>query len=204
MKVNLFETITVSLPRARIYTRLGYAKGKTKLTPEQEDLVEKYIDQALGLIELKGSAVQIPINKISSAGLELKDGIVFESKDLAEFLKDCQEVVLMAATCGSKITEAIQKDSSGKDVTSAVVFDAVASEIVDEALTWIKTYYNSQLRRENKQLTDRRFSAGYGDFALSNQEIIFEVLNLAKLEISLSESYILVPEKTVTAVAGVL
>jgi len=203
MQIKIFDPITLSLPKDRIYSRLGYAKGITKLDDKQKDEVEGYIEKALEIVELKGAGAILPINKIESSKIILAEGITFESESLAKFLVDSQEVLLMAATSGSKIGEAISKDSAGKDVTSAVVFDAVASEMTDNALSWIINYFNRQLSRESKQLTPRRFSAGYGDFSLESQKIIYDVLKLEQLGISLSDKYTLIPEKSVTAIAGI-
>jgi len=92
----------------------------------------------------------------------------------------------------------------GSDVTRAVVFDAVASEMTDAGLDWIMRYWNQELRRENKTLTKRRMSAGYGDFLLENQKIFHALLDLNCLGVTITPQYILVPEKSVTGVAGIL
>ena len=203
MQIKLFSSITLSSPKDKIYSRLGYARGVTKVDDKQRDKFENYIDRALALIELKGVGVRMPIIKIDSPKIVLKENITFKSKSLAQILIDCREVLFMAATAGSAVGKAISESSLGKDVTAAVVFDAVASEMADSALSWIMNYFNREFTRENKQLTSRRFSAGYGDFTLENQKIIYDVLDLGQLGISLSDSYMLIPEKTVTAVAGV-
>ncbi len=203
MQIKLFDPIILPTPKDRIYSRLGYAKGITKLDDKQRDEVEGYIDKALEIVELKGVGAILSINKIEASKIILAEGITFESEALAKFLVDSKEVLLMAATSGSKIVETISKDSVGKDVTAAVVFDAAASEMTDSALSWIINYFNRQLSRENKQLTPKRFSAGYGDFSLENQKIIYDILKLEQLGISLSDKYTLIPEKSVTAVAGV-
>ena len=203
MQIKLFNSITLSPPKDKIYSRLGYAKGITKVDDKQRDEFENYIDQALALIELKGAAVRVPIIKIDSPEIALKENIVFRSSSLAQILINCREVLFIAATAGHKVVKAISEGSLGKDVTAAVVFDAVASEATDSALGWIMNYFNRELVRENKQLTLRRFSAGYGDFALENQKIIYDVLDLGQLGISLSDNYMLTPEKTVTAFAGI-
>jgi cobalamin-dependent methionine synthase I len=59
------------------------------------------------------------------------------------------------------------------------------------------------LRREGRHLTSRRYSAGYADFVLENQAIFFRELELEKLGVQLTASFILVPEKSVTAIAGI-
>jgi len=203
MKIEYFNPITISTPRERIYSRLGFAKGITKLSEKQKDEVESYIERALEIIELKGAGVILPIKEIETHEVILSEDISFKSEDLTIFLADSQEVLLIAATSGAEIVKAVSEDSAGKNITAAVVFDAVASEMTDSALGWIINYFNRQLSRENKQLTSRRFSAGYGDFSLENQKIIYDFLKLEQLGISLSENYMLIPEKSVTAISGI-
>jgi len=203
MKIEYFNPITISTPQNRIYSRLGFAKGITKLSDKQKNEVDDYIGQALDIIELKGAGAALPINKIEASKIILTEDISFESEALAGFLVDSKEVLLIAATSGEEIVKAVSEDSTGKDITKAVVFDAVASEMADSALDWIINYFNRQLSRENKQLTPRRFSAGYGDFLLENQKIIYDFLKLKQIGINLSDNYMLIPEKSVTAVVGV-
>jgi hypothetical protein len=203
MKVQFFDSITIAVPKAKVYSRLGYAEGKTQVTKEQQDMVEKYIEEAVALLDLKGAALRMPITSVDEFRIKLLNNIVFESKSLVKFFLDCQEVLFMAATGGSKIMKAIKEGSAGADVTKAVIFDAVASEMVDSALGWVMDYFSYELRRENKTLTSNRFSAGYGDFSLDNQEIIYNALELKELGVTLTQSYMLVPEKSVTALAGI-
>jgi len=203
MKVRFFDSITVAVPKVKIYSRLGYAQGKTQVTKEQRDMVERDIEEAVALLDLKGAALRVPLTAIEASQIKLLNGIVFESKSLAEFVSGCQELFFMAATTGSKIMEVIKEKSSGSEITKAVIFDAVASEMVDSALSWIMDYFSYELRRENKLLTKKRFSAGYGDFSLDNQEIIYNTLELKELGISLTQSCMLIPEKSVTALAGI-
>ncbi|MBR4376039.1 MAG: methionine synthase, partial [Spirochaetia bacterium] len=47
------------------------------------------------------------------------------------------------------------------------------------------------------------FSPGYGDFDLKNQRIFYSLLHLEQFGIHLTESYMLVPEKSVIAMTGV-
>ena len=203
MQVQFFDSIKVVVPKDRIYSRLGYTQGKTEVTKEQRDNVERCIEEATALIDLKGAALRVPITTIEESQVKLFDGVVFQSKSLAEFFKGCEEVLFMAATGSSEIMEAIKKNAAGVDVTKGVIFDAVASEVVDSALGWIMDYFSYELRRENKLLTKNRFSAGYGDFALENQEVIYNALELKELGVSLTKTYMLNPEKSVTALAGI-
>ena len=203
MNIQFFNSIIISPPKDKIYSRLGYNKNLTVLNPEQKGKIDVNIDKALNLVDLKGAGVRIPIKAISNSEINLSQGIVFKSESLIKFLNDSQEVILIAATAGEKIGKSIRENSEGKDVTYAVILDAVGSEMVDSALIWIMRYFDNQVKRENKYVMDKRFSAGYGDFLLDNQKIIWDTLRLKELGVNLTDKYILVPEKTVTAVSGI-
>jgi len=203
VKVNFFSQISVVVSEQLIYARLGYAKGKTQLARAQKDEIKSYIAQAMSLIDLQGVEARIGIKNIGSADIALDENIILKSASLAKFLKGCSEVIFMAVTAGKPIVRAIENNSKGENVYAAVIFDAVASEITDAGLGWIMQYINRQLRRQNRCVTSARFSAGYGDFSLENQRIIWQVLRLKELGIDLTQSNMLVPEKSVTAVAGI-
>lgn len=201
--VQFFDFISIPVPRSKIYKRLGYRKNVTRMLPGQKEESERYIEDARALIYLKGAVLRLPVLQAGTSELILPGKIRFESRQLALFLKSCGEIVLMGATAGSAIMDAIREDAAGRDVTRGVVLDATASEMTDAALDWIMDYFNRTLRRENKSLLKKRFSAGYGDFLLENQKTIYRLLQLDRLGVGITESCMLIPEKSVTAVSGV-
>jgi len=196
--------MTVPVPKKAIYARLGYRKSHTQLKDKELKQIELYIDHALDLIELKGSALVLSVNTIDANALRLENGVVFESSHLARMMEGCGSVLLMGATAGRKIMDEIQNDAAADNLSRGVVLDATASEMTDEALDWITGYVNQGLRRKAARLTEKRYSAGYGDFALENQKIMYDLLMMHELGVSITESYLLIPEKTVTALAGVV
>jgi hypothetical protein len=109
----------------------------------------------------------------------------------------------MGATAGREIMNAIEEDATGANVTRGIVLDAAASEIVDDALDWIVDYFNQSLRRENRRLLGKRYSAGYGDLFLEAQKAMHRLLQLDRIGIEITESCMLSPEKSVTAITGI-
>jgi hypothetical protein len=200
---HFFHSIKIATPRDAIYTRLGYKKGMTQIDSALSDEIERYIDEALSLMDLRGSALILTIEDRSETEIHLEGGVLLESVSLAWMLVGSAEVLIMAATAGERIMSAITADVVGANVTRGVVLDAAASEVVDAALDWIMAYYNQTLLRQRKTLTKRRFSAGYGDFALENQRLIYNLLMLERIGVSITGSCILVPEKSVSALAGI-
>ena len=201
--VIFFNSINISAPGREIFRRLGYRTGITRIGEDQKEIIEDYIEYALSLIHLRGAGRRISIKEKSFSNIVLSNGITFKSKGLSKMIGDCEEIILMGATAGDDVIESIRGDTKANQLTRGVVLDAVASEMVDASLDWIVDYFNRDLRRENKRLTKSRFSAGYGDFILENQKVIYDTLQLERIGVQINENYILTPEKSVTAVAGI-
>lgn len=203
MNPVFFDSIIIETPKNRIYSRLGYAKGKTNLAESQKEKVERYIEEALTFINLRGVALRLSIEAMNSSEVRLKGGVCFNSKALIKALDGCKELLIMGTTAGKGVMKAIADNSTAGDITSSVIFDAVASEMADAALDWIMNYFNRQLIRENKHFARMRFSAGYGDFSLDSQKLIYDILRMERIGVTLTKEYIFVPEKSVTAVIGI-
>ena len=201
--VIFFESISIPLPRKEIYRRLGFIKGVTEISSSQKEEIERFIQDALSLIHLKGAGLRMPVQEIKGAGIILAEDVTFESNQLAALLRNCREIVLMGATAGNDIMKAIEEDAAGRNVTRGIVFDATASETVDASLDWIMGYFNRTLLRENRQLLKKRYSAGYGDLLLETQKTIHRLLQLDRIGIRITDSCMLIPEKSVTAVTGI-
>ncbi len=133
----------------------------------------------------------------------IENNVVLESESLAKFLSESDEIVLMAVTAGAEVVERIFLEVTEGNAALGTVLDSVASETPDAGLDWIAKSINGMLGKEGKRLTRRRYSPGYGDLSLFHQKVIYDVLHLERLGLTLTEKYMLVPEKSVIAIAGI-
>ena len=201
--VVFLEKISIDPPREKIYQRLGFKKRITQISETQQEETDRFIQEASFLISLKGSLQRLAIKHNDGKKIFLDRGLTFTSENLSVFLRDCRETVFMAASAGSAIIDAIKEKTRQDDLAAAVVYDATASEMADAGLDWIMNYLNQHLRREGKTLLPRRFSAGYADFNLENQRAIYDILQMGKIGVTITPSFILLPEKSVTAISGI-
>ena len=107
--VTFFESITISPPMEKIYKRLGYRKGLTHCNEKQKAQVEDYVEKALSLIQLKGAAKILQLEKKGHSQVALSEGIVLKSQKLAKFLQDSKDILIMGTTSGRKIMDAINR-----------------------------------------------------------------------------------------------
>ena len=123
-----------------------------------------------------------------------------EGQDVPALLKDCSQVILMAVTLGSE-TERLLRTAQARSMGDAVILDAAAGAAVENVCDNLCADLAAAFAP--RHLTDR-FSPGYGDLPLNQQRWFFSLLDInRRLGVSLTESGLMVPQKTVTALVGV-
>ena len=125
---------------------------------------------------------------------------LLRSKDLAVNLKNCRRVILFAATVGIELDRLIVKYSRISPARS-LMMQAIGAERV-EALC---DAFCADMAKETNADLRPRFSPGYGDLPLVCQKEIFSLLDCGKrIGLSLNDSLLMAPSKSVTAFIGII
>lgn len=129
-----------------------------------------------------------------------------ESKALNKCLTNSSEIVIFAATIGLEIDRRIKRYQH-LSPTKALLMQAYGAERVEALCDYFCNEIQEQLNEtkgvERIKCTPR-FSPGYGDLALEVQKDFFSLLDCnRKIGISLGESLLMTPSKSVTAIFGI-
>lgn len=124
-----------------------------------------------------------------------------ESRNLAKNLKDCEQILIFAATLGIGADQLIQRYNR-LEMSRAVVLQAAAAAMIETYCDEICGLWKKQWE-EQGWYARPRFSPGYGDFPLSCNASILDCLEAGKrIGIKLTDSLLMMPSKSVTAVIG--
>lgn len=124
------------------------------------------------------------------------------SRNLRTNLTNCKRVVLFAATLGTEVDRLIRK-TQVVDMAKAVVMQACAATLLEEFCDELQNEVAEQLQQQGKYIRPR-YSPGYGDFSILHQKDFISLLDTSKtIGLSMTESYMLAPTKSVTAVIGI-
>lgn len=204
-QLRTFPYIPLKVPRHKILKRLGYQRRQNEISQRMMSEVDSWITYAADHIHLKATArigdIHIDHRK-GTVALKQSD-TVFESAKFTRFLGKADQLLIMGITGGQAVADEIKQLQKDKRMTGAVVVDAAASEIVDEGFDWLMALFNKELVRERKVLKLKRFSAGYGDFDIRFQADIYHILKMETLGVAITDTCILMPEKSVTAFCGI-
>lgn len=124
-----------------------------------------------------------------------------KSKALARLLEDCNEIILFAATIGLEPDRYIAKQLKISPV-KALIANAYGAERIEKLSDTFCDCLQKDLASENLYMT-KRFSPGYADLPLQTQIEIFNLLDCnIQIGVSLNESLLMSPSKSVTAIVG--
>ena len=183
-----------SLPQIDRREVLRYA-GVRSSSGETDELICR-LDEAIALIDGKLSP------RVCFCELDISECDFGASLDIKNNLCNSHSVIFFAATLGIELDRLIFKYSVISPAT-ALLLEALGNERI-EALC---DCFNEDMRETklaNGEALRPRFSAGYGDLPLEYQRKIFDLLEPStQIGLTLNDSYLMSPSKSVTALIGV-
>lgn len=129
--------------------------------------------------------------------------LALSGKSIKKHLADSLQVVVLAVTIGEALEAAISKYFSSGRYTAALLLDAAGTAAV-EATADKASSIISQQAQSNGLTTLWRFSPGYGDWDITVQPQIHMLAQGENIGISVTESCMLTPRKSVTALIGLV
>lgn len=123
------------------------------------------------------------------------------SAGLAKHLHGCEKAALFAATLGVQ-ADLLLEQTAKTDMSRAAVLQATAAAMTESFCNEKQKEVAAEAAAQGYWLRPR-FSPGYGDFSIGHQREILKILDCPKrIGLSVTESLMLVPTKSVTAVIG--
>ncbi len=127
--------------------------------------------------------------------------VTLHSCDLSRNLDSCSKVALLAATIGPQVDALIRRHSS-LDPVYASILQATGAMFIEELVD----ITNSEIKKiaaAQGLKTKPRYSPGYGDVPLQVQKDFFRLLPCTRIGLTLMDTLIMAPEKSVTAFVGI-
>lgn len=182
--------------KSEVIRYLGYGNASPdentlKLTEDMISLAVKTLSPKAihGVFEIDGK-------KICGSNL------ILNGEDISSHLHNAKKCIIFAATLGAKAEMQINLFQKN-DMEKAVIFDAVCDAYIES----FADSYCEKLRKQFKKdgfYINTRFSPGYGDFSIEKQKDIVAALKSDKLiGLTVTDSFILLPRKSITALIGV-
>ncbi|MFY1066554.1 methionine synthase [Enterococcus sp. AD013-P3] len=205
----------IPLNKKEVLRYLGYKRGQ-ELTGDINAIVEEMMVEVQ---KVSNARYLYQIFDIEADNEEeiirvLDTELVLTGKAIWRHLHKAQKVALLGCTLGIEVEQAIRRFEI-TDLTRALVLDCACTEYIEkvcdlaecdiaEAASMMSFSDISQTQKACPNYTlNQRFSPGYGDLPLAIQPTFIQTIQAdTKLGITLTETNLMIPRKSVTAIIG--
>ena len=200
-RLHIYKQLNVIYPEKDIFYRLGGNTHLTKITDCARLHISSAGRKAYSLCRPQGRWKLKAVKYVGENGVFFSDDMFLCGSRFAAMAENASYIWFAAATVGEKV---ITERDLQQNVSDSVIYDAVAGEVADSTMDMVQKLATAELARSGMVLDKSRYSPGYGDMPLEEQKAMFSILDMNDMNLKLTESCFIVPEKSVTAVAAVM
>lgn len=175
---------------------------------ESDDIISELVGEVLGDAE-RICEIKAEYNIFQSIGFNvISRSVTINNLDfnigkiVSAQLKNSESVAVFLCTAGKKMEEISRKQMREKDFLKGYLYDIVGSEIVEAAADLMQEKLKNEMESTGRLITNR-FSPGYCGWNVSEQHKLFQLIPDNYCGISLTESALMDPIKSVSGFIGI-
>jgi len=202
--MKIIRDIRIRIDEEEVLRYQGYPyKKEKKINKMIMQITREEIKHGALLVKPQGVYCKEMVKEINPSGkvyLKNECSLDFNSS-MIQFLKGVNQLILGLVTIGRELEEKVSELFSQGDYSRAIALDAVGTVSVTYFRDYVNNIVCQETREQNLQIT-RVFSPGSHDWEISQQENIFQIVPADKIGITLSESYMMYPQKSLSWLIG--
>ena len=177
-----------TLDRSEVLRYMGYS-GETDAHIVQT--AQDAMDRLTAIAQPRYHYVKLPL-----------DAMTLPGEDICRHLADCDSMVLLCATLGASVDREIRL-AERTSMLTALALDAAAGDGIEKVCDRAEAEIRAR-EAEHGRFVTGRYSPGYGDLPLTVQRELLRLCDATRrIGLSLTQTNILIPRKSVTAILGV-
>lgn len=200
--VEAIKDFDIDIDKDKVCHLLGYLKGRGP-KPSISSLIDDKIDKANDLIQPSCFYQLLDVKEIAPPRVVLENGIrITVSSDMLSWaLAPCQQAAVFVSSIGDGLESRVAQLMEEGEVLKGAILDAIGSLAADKAASCLHDKVQEMANSVGAEITPR-YSPGYCDWDITQQRVIFEVIDSTQTGIELSEDCLMTPLKSVSGLIG--
>ncbi|MBI4186600.1 MAG: hypothetical protein HY530_03720 [Chloroflexi bacterium] len=192
--------VRLNIGRNEVCQRLGY---KDRTPPASIlSLIDAQIARASELIKPVFTYDVRTIESVAGQEVFLAGHLALSSKTVSYVLSDCRRAFIYLATIGREISEETLRLIKKGEALAPTILDVIGTEAVAQTVTRLRGAAGDIAVADGYRATVQ-YAPGYCDWHVTQQKVLFQVINSGALGVTLTDSCFMVPEKSVSGVIGI-
>ena len=196
------EEAPIDIEPREVLRLQGYRSDLTQVKENIQHLVQSQIDRGYRLIQPRAVFCTFSASLCSGGRIELEDGSEFSIGRMAKKWTGLRHLALAICTIGPDLEREVSQLFNVGDYAAAVVLDSAGSVAAESFADYVNNMICQQTLPKELSLTPR-ISPGYGDWVVQEQGIMFALLPGDRVGVTLTETYMMQPRKSISFAIGV-
>lgn len=197
-----FDFKDLKIDGSNVETITGFNEGEDR--GFVNDLIEEVLKESEQVCRVKAEYIIYPAVKFSSTDKSIEvNNVNFNIKKIVfGQIKKSDSIALFLCTAGEEIGIKSRKAMLERDMLKGYIYDVVGSLIVEAAADLMQNALEKSVRSEGKKITNR-YNPGYCGWDVAEQHKLFQLLPDNYCRISLTESALMNPVKSLSGIIGI-
>ncbi len=189
------EELNISIENIEKLARMGEGM------PSYIEFLNKEINSTLLDASIEGGYIILDSDSKNDR-IEVEGQVFQMGEAIAKHYTNCSQLAVFVCTAGPEVSKRSMELSQNGDLIEGFLVDILGSVIVEKAMDRIQKTLQEELLKNGLKATNR-YSPGYVDWNVGEQQKLFSLLPNQFCNVSLSESSLMSPSKSVSGIIGI-
>lgn len=139
---------------------------------------------------------------VKAGTISIENRTLNPGSQVCRYIRESTHAALFLCTAGEDFTRMTNALNEQGDIMEAYILDAIGSLTVENAIDKIQEDLKKIFHKEHLKISNR-YSPGYCNWPLSDQTALFELIGENPTGITLSDSCLMTPRKSVSGILGI-
>ena len=196
------RTIDIEIDKKQVYKFLGYDTG-SEPPPRIESLIDEYIIISDQLSFPCTTYTILDVEFVLGTRVFVEGSVSFDSGVISQIMRKCQKVALFVATIGDELEYKAGHLAKDGLLLQSTVLESIGSSAVEQAANFLHKRITDTAELQGLVASKRRFSPGYCDWDVDQQEKLFEAIDASPIGVELTETCLMLPRKSISGIIGI-
>lgn len=193
--------ILINIDKEKVLRDVGY-DANCEPPARAMTLAHDYAENVNQLINPAFSYVIKDVDFVINSSVFIEGGFIFQSQVISELLKKCEKVAVFTLTIDGYLEETVAQLAEDGLVVQARVLDAIGSNAVELVADHVQDIIRQRVSARGLHIS-RRFSPGYCDWEVGQQQTLFRAMNGSNISIQLTDENLMLPRKSISGIIGI-
>lgn len=190
----------IEIDKKEVLRYLGYKNQE--MTPALDHLIDELRMELKTIARYKYTYKIVDLVRDQQGQISVKEGILpLQGENIQKHLAKDEKAVILAATLGFEVEKRLNYYSK-TDLTRNLILDSCGTQMIEEVCDGIEEEVKESMGPGFYYTF--RYSPGYGDYPIDvNNQLVLFLEGFKRIGLSVTDSHLLLPRKSVTAIMGI-